>query len=412
MPTDLVLLGVVEACKIKKIFVLLRPKKGKSIQERLQFMLKDSVYDLVRRTQPNFADILEAMEGDISELNLGLSDKDYARITDEVDFIVHMAATIRFDGPLRDATLTNVRGTRECVSLAKACKKLKCFTYVSTAFTHATQDRIETELKEQFYPCPVPPDQIIELAENESKKLEDITEEMIKGWPNTYTFTKAIAEEVVRLNCGDIPVCVVRPPVVVPAYCEPSPGWSDLSVMYGPSGIMIGVGLGVLHVFPVETDKKLNMVPVDYVNNAIIAATWDTCERRKHGALKEIPIYTVSSTKRGIVWDFMAAIMRSKDCKRLSSPLAVWYCYLIEVTNPVLYWLMTWILHYIPAYMADMVCAILGIKIKEIPSFRRFYHKVYKMSKLFCYFFNNDWRRQIRDQPLDTSTVMKGKVHE
>lgn len=68
------------------------------------------------------------------------------------------------------------------------------------------------------------------------------------------------------------------------------------------SQIMIGVGLGVLHVFPVEIDKKLNLVPVDYVNNAIIAATWDTCERRKHGALKEIPMYTVSSSKRSIVW--------------------------------------------------------------------------------------------------------------
>ncbi|CAB3237542.1 unnamed protein product [Arctia plantaginis] len=314
-------------------------------------MLKDPVYDMVRRTQSDFADILEAIEGDISELNLGLSDKDYAKITDEVDFVVHMAATIRFDGPLRDATLANVRGVRECVLLAKACKNLKCFTYVSTAFTHATRDRIGTELKEQFYPCPVPPDQI-------------------SSWP--------------KMN-------LKRPPVVVPAYYEPSPGWSDLSAIYGPTGFMIGVGLGVLHVFPVETDKTLNIVPVDYVNNAIIAATWDTCERRKHGALKEIPIYSVSSTKRGYVWDFMAAVMRSEDCKKLASPLAVWYCYGIEVTNPVLYWLLTWILHYIPAYMADIVCAILGIKIKEITSFRQLYQKFYKMSNVFCYFFNNEW---------------------
>lgn len=66
--------------------------------------------------------------------------------------------------------------------------------------------------------------------------------------------------------------------------------------------------------------------------------------------------------------DFLGAILRSEDCKRLSTPFAVWYCYLLEVTNPVLYWLLTVILHYIPAYMADIVCAILRIKIKGIPS--------------------------------------------
>lgn len=48
---------------------------------------------------------------------------------------------------------------------------------MSTAFTHATHDRIGTELKEQFYPCPVPPADLIELAENASKKLEDMSEE-------------------------------------------------------------------------------------------------------------------------------------------------------------------------------------------------------------------------------------------
>ncbi|XP_075988820.1 fatty acyl-CoA reductase wat-like [Anticarsia gemmatalis] len=385
---------LLRACSVKKIYVLLRPKKDKTIHERLKDMLEDPVYDVVRQRQPNFASVLEAVEGDVAELRMGLTDKDWQRIAEEVDLVIHMAATVRFDGPLQAATVTNVRGTRECVTFAKSCKKLKCFTYVSTAFTHATESRIDTVLEEKFYPCTITPEDIIHMAETmDSKKIDEITPEIIKGWPNTYTFTKAIAEEVINTSARDLPVCVVKPPVVLPAYYEPTPGWADLSVMYGPSGITIGIGLGVLHVFSVEIDKKLNMVPVDYVNNAIITAPWDTCERRSKGTLPkdDIPILTISSSKRAIVWDFMSSVIRSDDCRRLASPLAVWYCYLIETANPFICWILTWFLHYIPAYMADGVCAVFGIKIKEIPSFRKFYQKVYKMSNVFGYFFRNEW---------------------
>lgn len=36
---------------------------------------------------------------------------------------------------------------------------------------------------------------------------------LIKGWPNTYTFTKAVAEELVRTMGKDLPLCVVRPSI-------------------------------------------------------------------------------------------------------------------------------------------------------------------------------------------------------
>lgn len=36
---------------------------------------------------------------------------------------------------------------------------------------------------------------------------------LIKGYPNTYTFAKAIAEEVVQRGAGNMPVSIVRPAV-------------------------------------------------------------------------------------------------------------------------------------------------------------------------------------------------------
>ncbi|KOB71175.1 Uncharacterized protein OBRU01_14188, partial [Operophtera brumata] len=54
---------------------------------------------------------------------------------------------------------------------------------------------------EQFYECPMSPDVMIKLAE--------------EGWPNTYTFTKAIAEETSNRAFYSILSCLVH---YIPAY--------------------------------------------------------------------------------------------------------------------------------------------------------------------------------------------------
>lgn len=63
--------------------------------------------------------------GDMTELKLGLSDQDYNFLIENVSVVFHVAASVRFDEPIRDATIMNVRGTREIVYLAKKMKKLR-----------------------------------------------------------------------------------------------------------------------------------------------------------------------------------------------------------------------------------------------------------------------------------------------
>lgn len=36
---------------------------------------------------------------------------------------------------------------------------------------------------------------------------------LIGKWPNTYVFTKSIAEDVVRKEAGNLPLAVVRPSI-------------------------------------------------------------------------------------------------------------------------------------------------------------------------------------------------------
>jgi fatty acyl-CoA reductase len=43
-------------------------------------------------------------------------------------------------------------------------------------------------------------------------------------WPNTYTYTKRLAEILVQREFPNLPICIVRPSIVTPAYREPLPG--------------------------------------------------------------------------------------------------------------------------------------------------------------------------------------------
>jgi fatty acyl-CoA reductase len=52
--------------------------------------------------------------------------------------------------------------------------------------------------------------------------------------PNTYTYTKALAEHLLMEECGGIPLAIVRPTIVTAAMKEPIPGWVDN--LNGPTG--------------------------------------------------------------------------------------------------------------------------------------------------------------------------------
>ncbi|KAG6458348.1 hypothetical protein O3G_MSEX010825 [Manduca sexta] len=285
---------LIRSCDVKKIYVISRAKKGMSSKDRISALLKDCVFDTLREANPDFGNKIEPVEGDVAELQLGLSVQSWDTIAKKVDVIFHMAATTRFDETLRQATLINVRGTREILALAKQCKNLRSFVYVSTAYCQATRDRIKSEVLEHIYPSPIYPDALIGMAESMGdKRLVSITKKLIDGWPNTYTFTKAVAEELVRSNIGDLPACVVRPPVVLGAYTEPSPGWIDPSCVYGATGWFLSAIIGVAHVILIENIDAC-MAPADFVTNAVIASAVETHNRHDNDD-KQLKVYTISS---------------------------------------------------------------------------------------------------------------------
>jgi hypothetical protein len=68
----------------------------------------------------------------------------------------------------------------------------------------------------------------------------------------------------------DLPACILRPTIVGPAVKHPHVGWVD--TLIGPGGLVLAAALGILRVMQGDASAIVDLVPVDHVCNAIIAA--------------------------------------------------------------------------------------------------------------------------------------------
>lgn len=102
---------------------------------------------------------------------------------------------------------------------------------------------------------------------------------MIKPHPNTYTFTKRLAEGLVIEEFPNMPVCIARPSIVCPAYEEPLPGWVDS--LNGPVGILVAAGKGVLRSMYAKKEYTAEMVPVDFAINGLLAIAKTVATEKK-----------------------------------------------------------------------------------------------------------------------------------
>lgn len=201
-------------CDVKAIYAMARPKREKASIDRLRENYDTPLFSLLKEKDPDFFDRIKMVEGNTRQLGCGLSATDRQAIKDNCEIVIHAAADVRFDNPIQELLMVNLRGTREILNLAKEMPKLIMFAYISTAYSHCPNKNLE----ERCYKSPADPDEMIRLAEffenNEDiNLLEVLTEQMCRPWPNTYTFSKALSEELVHRASTSIPVCIIRPSV-------------------------------------------------------------------------------------------------------------------------------------------------------------------------------------------------------
>ncbi|XP_072948668.1 fatty acyl-CoA reductase wat-like [Epargyreus clarus] len=204
-------------------------------------------------------------------------------------------------------------------------------------------------------------------------------------WPNTYTFTKAVAEETVRTMAADLPVCIVRPAIVVAAYREPSPGWVDSNQVLGANGLILGGILGMMHVMLLDGNRRIDFIPVDIVTNALVAAGWETARTRRQSG-RQTKIYNVTSNRNHISLghQFLTVSTRARE---FASPKTIWYGFTILTKHKFVYIILNWLLHYIPASIVDSALYITGKKLRLL----KIYKKANNLGLVLSYFGLNEW---------------------
>lgn len=224
---------------INKIFILLRPKKNISPCDRIEELQKIPVFDRLHKECPDNLKKMIPINGDVCSFGLGISEEDIKHM-ENVSIVFHAAANVRFDDLLSKAVIINIRGTRETLSFSEKFRNLLLFVHVSTTFAHANRKVVE----ERLYPPNADWQTTIKLAELFPDILNQICSHYISDSPNTYIFSKSLAEQVVIDYKERFPVIIFRPSIVISSVEEPMPGWVDN--FYGPIAIFVVYGLGIL----------------------------------------------------------------------------------------------------------------------------------------------------------------------
>ncbi|XP_034033084.1 fatty acyl-CoA reductase 1 isoform X1 [Thalassophryne amazonica] len=255
--------------EVGPVYLLVRSKAGQSPQARVADVINCKLFERLQDEQLGFAEKIIAVNSDLTQPELALSKDDQDALAKNVNIVFHCAATVRFNEPLKDAMQLNVLATQKMLALAHRMKRLEIFIHVSTAYANCNRELIE----EIVYPPPVDYRKLIDALDwMDADLVSTLTPKLIGERPNTYTYTKALAEYLVQQEAGDLNVAIVRPSIVGASWKEPFPGWIDN--FNGPSGIFIAAGKGILRTMRASNDAVADLVPVDMVINATLAAAW------------------------------------------------------------------------------------------------------------------------------------------
>ncbi|KFH62861.1 hypothetical protein MVEG_11386 [Podila verticillata NRRL 6337] len=267
--------------QVKKVYVLIRSSTTATAQERLENDIFGSrIWETLRAQFPNQARFREevsnkviAVQGDIGLDRLGLSDQDLAMIQKDTAVFINSAATIDFNESLKKAILLNTEGPLRACEVMKEMPHLKAFVQISTSFVNAHLKNHFT--KEQIYPHPfgMPEDVYKMVKAMSDEEIEAYEKDVVRRtYPNTYTFTKSLAEHLLqsRYQKMNLPLVIVRPSIVGGAIIEPQPGWVES--MGGLTGLSVSIGLGLVQEWIAEEERTGCLIPVDIVAKCVLMA--------------------------------------------------------------------------------------------------------------------------------------------
>lgn len=289
---------------IGRIVVLARGQRGQSAAKRVQRVVERSpAFRPLRERHGEglgafLEGKLEVVEGDVRRPMLGIDAATLDVLLPRLDAVVHSAGITDFVPDPRDGIAVNVRGAIHAAELA-ARTRGKRLVHVSTCFvagqgsreapetlTHGrspngTRFDPEGELLAIESVCEAIDERMSDDAPAARRERIDAGTKraLALGWPNLYTYTKGLGEQLLAER-DDVAITIVRPSIVECAREFPFVGWNEGVNTSGPLVWLVGT----LHRrMPFRPKNRFDIVPVDSVARgtvlALVSALSDTGSR-------------------------------------------------------------------------------------------------------------------------------------
>ena len=180
---------------------------------------------------------IRIFQGDITNPHFGLSQEDYAALVRSTDSVIHCAASLNRKSE-KSCLNVNLRGTLEVIQLARRARDehgLRRFSHVSTVAVagHRANEVVE----------------------------EDNAIDWSRSDYDPYARTKKFCEHMVRELLPDVPRTIFRPSIVLGDSRKAETNQFDM--------VRAFVFLAGLPALPFRPSDRIDIVPVDYVANAI-----------------------------------------------------------------------------------------------------------------------------------------------
>ncbi|XP_023227144.1 putative fatty acyl-CoA reductase CG5065 [Centruroides sculpturatus] len=388
---------LLRSCNTKKIYVLIRCKKGMQAEERKTELLRSKIFENVLLKNPEICNKVECIEGNLTQDNFGISSSNMNLITKNVSMVFHLAASVKFTEPFRNAFVNNVEATKNVAEVCRRMNNLLAFLYASTAYSCCNREEVDEKIYtmsrsyEEFK-------KIANLKKNDSLEIRD--ENILEGRPNTYTLTKAITENYLNDFCRDLPIVIVRPSIVGCTWKEPFYGWNENN---SAVDYITANGLkGILRSMLSDEDKICDIIPSDTVVSLLLSAAWKKAIT-PHRRQDEIPVYNCTSGSINPL-----TIRKFLQC----SYLQFWKCpsentflYPIKIPKKYYYWncIHNVMKHQFPALLTDIFQVAIGKK----PKMMKVYNNVHKTMSTLEYFCMRDWKFRSRNVEELLETMSK-----
>lgn len=293
------------------VVLLVRGRGGASAVDRVAQLLTKPAFGPLRERLGDDAVAgllgtrIEVLDGDLSR---------WPALPGDLDVVVHCAGEVSFDPAIDEGFATNAHGVEGLLEAVRASGSRPHVVHVSTAYVnglqkgpvaegslaHAVDWRSEAaaarrrrDAVEDASRTAAQLGRFLDearsehgregpqsvAADAERRRVAWVQEQLVDagreraqslGFTDCYTFTKAMGERVAEELAAGLPLTVCRPSIIESALHQPFAGWIEGYKMAEP--IILAFGRAALPEFPAVPDGVIDVIPVDLVVSAILAA--------------------------------------------------------------------------------------------------------------------------------------------